>query len=339
MFAGWTMNITLRYYFTMKICFTLILTLLINLSTLKAQSLIDQLSDSSNNPASNIDLNLTTEKISKVSASRKIYILSNNNSSFFKGDFISLVIGNKLAVRALVAKTENQVAGIKVLKIYNPELWKALLPGMDVQIIRGDDSYFNKKVSSKNGEATELSKIQDEDDLYNETALLEDDLSLDENPNRLIKTDNVISAGLAMVEGVDVSGGTKRYNQLNATWAYQFDDNIWGEIQFGQNVIKDFPDNGLDTKFTNFTIKGKYTISAPFFSYVMPYAGYQIKNASSPGGEGTAAQLEQDQERLARLESKGIIFGITVLKRLVPGWFGRLDLGTDALNFGLALEF
>ncbi|MCP4913705.1 MAG: hypothetical protein GY909_11370 [Oligoflexia bacterium] len=315
-----------------------ILFILLSLNSLMAQSLIDELSGSEGAGQSDIELNLTTEKISKVSASRKIYILSNDNSSFFKGDFISLILGNKLAVRALVAKTENRFAGIKILKVYNNDLWKSLLPGTNVQIIRGDDSYFNKK-TQKEEKDEELSKIQDEDDLYNETALLEDDLTLDENPNRLIKTDNIISAGLASIEGVDVNGSSKRYNQLNGTWGYQFDDNIWGEIQFGQNVIKDFPDDGLDTKFTSFSIKGKYTIAAPFFSFIMPYAGYQIKSASSPGGDGTDAQLAQDQERLARLEEKGIVFGVTILKRLVPGWFARADLGTDALNAGLALEF
>lgn len=307
-----------------------------------AQSIIDDFDSGSGSLGASPEL--ATEKIERVSASRTIYILSNSNGSFDKGDFISLVIDNNLVIRALVAKTTNVSAGIKLLKTYSEELKGALVPGATVQVIRGDDSYFNKK-QKKDDQTVAGAKIQDEDDLYNDT-VLEDDLSLEDNSKRLIKTDNVISTSLGMIEGIDAARGTTRYNQLNASWSYQVDDNIWAELTYGQSVVNDFPDLGLDTKISNLEIKAKYTIAAPFFSFVMPYLGYQVISAESPGagvddgtGSKNTAGLQEELDLVDLMEKKSIIFGVSVLKRLVPGWFIRGDIGSDRLAVGLALEF
>ena len=287
---------------------------------------------------------LTTEKIEKISPSGKILVITNSNNSFGKGDFISLVRDNELVTRALVAKTHNGLAGIKIMRYYSMPLFNMLRARMDVQIIRGDDSYFGKKKKSEDADGKTEEMIKDEEDLYNEAALLEDDLEIDENKNRVIKTDNIITAFMAMVEGVDNDGNSKRYNQLNAGWMYQLEDNVWGEITYGQNVINDFPSTGLDTKMTNLTFKIKYTIQAPFYSYLQPYAGYQMIGASSPGagvddGSTDPNVLALEEQRVSDLKRNNAIFGITLLKRLVPGWFARFDLGSDVLSFGFGLEF
>lgn len=117
-----------------------------------------------------------------------------------------------------------------------------------------------------------------------------------------------------------------------------------GELGAGTNTITDFPSTGIDTRMVNFTGKIKYTFNAPFYSYIMPYAGYQIININSPGagvdnGESTAEELEQELLLVDDLKKSSVIFGVTVLKRIVPGWFIRADLGTDILNAGLTLEF
>jgi hypothetical protein len=39
------------------------------------------------------------------------------------------------------------------------------------------------------------------------------------------------------------------------------------------------------------------------------------------------------------LKKSGPVFGITVLRRLVPGWFIKGDLGNDIINLGFAIEF
>ncbi len=321
----------------------LLFTLLLSISNhSNAQSIIDDI-DSSNTFRANAP-DLVTEKVEKVSASGRIFILTNNSGGYGKGDFISLILDNQLVNRAIVAKTTNGSAGIKIIKVYSDKLNGVLRPGMDVQIIRGDDSYFNlKEQKMANNEVTPL--IEEEDELFDETTLLEDDMNFDDNKKRAIKTDNLVSVYLGMVEGKDSSGASKRYSQFSAAWGYQIDDNIYTEIGVGRNVINDYPSvnetTGIDTTFTSLTLKVKYTITAPFYSFVQPYIGYQILSASYAADEdGTSdEQISLENEQVEALNKNQVIAGVTILKRLVPGWFARLDLGTDAINLGFSLEF
>ena len=124
------------------------------------------------------------------------------------------------------------------------------------------------------------------------------------------------------------------YKQFSAQWAYQFEDNFWAEISYGQNVIEDYPFTGLGTKLTAIMLRGKYTFNAPFYSYFQPYLGYQVVDASSPGaGKGLDSESEAEYERqlVEDLKKNKFIFGVSWLKRLVPGWFFKLTIGTDAL--------
>lgn len=325
-------------------CFLLALFFVFLPSFVLAQSLVDDLGGGSEfggsfgGPAAP---EMSSEKIEKISASGRILILSNNAASYGKGDFISLVLDDKLVNRAIVAKTTNASGGIKIIKIYNPEINKLLRPGMEVKVIRGDDSYFLNRKKETVGEEN-VAIIQDEEDLFDESTLLEDDLSLEENTNRKIKNDNIISLFLSQVEGQDAGRESKRYTQISGAWSYQVDDNIWGEISYGENTISDFPGDEIDTTFKSMVIKVKYTVEAPFYSYIQPYAGYQIISADSPGaGTGNIGVDEAENEKrlVEELEKSGPVFGITLLKRLVPGWFARVDVGSDALNFGFSLEF
>jgi hypothetical protein len=304
------------------------------------QSVVDDI-DSFNGSFENNSPELSTEKIEKISASGRIFILTNSSSSYGKGDFISIVLDDKLVNRSLVAKTSSGSGGIKIMKVYNPELHKLLRPGMQVQIIRGDDSFFKIK-KKQEGTTEETALIEDEEGLFDETTLLEDDLNLEENTNRKIKTDNIISLFLSQVEGQGVEQDTRRYSQITGAWAYQVKDNVWAEVSYGENVINDYPDGGLDTKFSSLVFKFKYTVEAPFYSYIQPYAGYQITNADSPGAGSagvSSAQQALELELVESLKKNQPVFGVTILKRLVPGWFARLDVGSDALNFGFSLEF
>lgn len=288
---------------------------------------------------------LVSETIKVISPSKKIFILTNENRTFSKGDFISLLLGNKLVCRALVAKTnDDQLSGIKIIKIYNVNLWKQLAPNKEVLVLKGDDSYYaNLEKAPKDIEETikKQNKVQDEDDLFNSTTLNDDDLSIEESNSRLIKTDNVISAGVGLIQGKNLEGQSKKYTHPNGSWSYQLADNLWGELGVGTNTIVDFPAVGLDTMVINFSTKLKFTFEAPFYSYLMPYVGYQVIQARS-GADAPAETPEEDARELSLLngvEKSSPIFGVTVLKRIVPGWFIRLDLGSDLLNAGLALEF
>jgi hypothetical protein len=310
-----------------------------------SQSVIDDFNE--NSEANQLASELVTEKISRVSASKRTYIITNENESFAKGDFITIVLNGELAARAIVAKSINNMAGIKVIKIYSLDLFKQFRNDLEVQIIRGDDSFFGAKKDKTEEEEAESSLIKDEEDLYNDT-LLEDDLSLEAKTNRVIKTDNIVSLNMGLLEGLNNDGSSQRYTHLNGMWMYQVDDNIWGEIGYGQNLINDYPSPGLDTKMTNIFIRAKYTFSAPFFSFIQPYLGFQMINASSPqaGVDDPSDDITPSPEDLDReiklvedLKKKQIIFGVTVLKRLVPGWFIRADLGSDIVNLGFSLEF
>ena len=326
---------------------TVLFTLLFSWN-LKAQNVLDDIEeeDRVETTRSENAPNLVSETVKIISPSKKIFILTNQNRSFSKGDFISLLLNNKLVCRALVAKVnEEQLSGIKIVKIYNLELWKQLAPNKEVLVLKGDDSYYTTKEAAPPEEDKKVeSKVQDEEDLYNSTSLDDDDLSLEENNNRLIKTDNLLSVGVGMIEAKDVDGSSKRYSHINGSWGYQLTDNIWGELGAGTNTISDYPGTGIDTRLINIMARVKYTFNAPFYSYIMPYVGYQVITAQSPGageaGEGTTPEsLEQENQLVDDLKKSSLIFGVTVLKRIVPGWFIRADFGSDIVSGGLTLEF
>jgi hypothetical protein len=339
--------------------FTAFFGLLLLLSTAStfAQNVLDDIEEEDRDSAAiNAELapNLALEKIKTISPSKKIFILTNENQSFSRGDFISLLVANKLVARALVAKTTtDKISGIKIIKIYNLNLWKDLKPEKEVLILKGDDSYYTnlEKTPTKDQLAQTQkndSKVQSDEDLFNSTSLPgdEDDLSLDENSKRLIRPDNLISMNVGIIQAQDVDGSKKNYTQLNGTWGYQLADNVWAEAGVGSNTIRDYPFTGLDTRLTNIEVRAKYTISAPLYSYIQPYVGYQTILASSPGagtdpgdGSRTQAQLDEELQLVQDLKKSTVIFGITVLKRIVPGWFVRADLGTDIINGGLTIEF
>ena len=339
--------------FKILVCFTLVF--LIPTQVSYAQNVLDDIEEEDRVESSSPETapNLVTETVKVISPSKKIFIITNENKSFSKGDFISLLLSNKLVCRALVAKTtDNGLSGIKIIKIYNVTLWKQLKINKDVLVLKGDDSYYSnlEKAPKDSEENKPANKIQDEDDLFNSSTLNDDDLSLEESNKRLIKTDNLLSAGLGLISGKDESGTSTRYSHLNASWGYQITDNIWAELGIGTNTVKDYPTTGLDTRLLNYMTKVKYTFSAPFYSYIMPYVGYQVIQAESPGagvndgkleGSPEEIKIKLDNEILAvdDLKKSSIIFGVTVLKRIVPGWFIRADLGSDILNGGLTLEF
>src|SRR5207249_2883374 len=126
---------------------------------------------------------------------------------YSKGDFISLLLTNKLVCRALVAKTtDSKVSGIKIIKIYNLTLWKQLAVGKEVLVLKGDDSYYINKEKAPEKTAAKKdkkddSKLQSDEDLYNSTSLgNEDDMSLEENGKRLIKPDNLVSVNVGLIQ-------------------------------------------------------------------------------------------------------------------------------------------
>ncbi|MFT6632604.1 MAG: hypothetical protein ACJAS4_002568 [Bacteriovoracaceae bacterium] len=291
--------------------------------------------------------NQFSETVNIISRSGKIFILSNSNQLLNKGDFITLSLkdGGPIS-RSVVAKTHEGQAGIKMLKVYSLSRWNKLRRGVVVNILKGDDSaLFNikKKEEVSQGDA----KIDSEEDLFNDKALLNEDLTDFYKDNRLIKPDNIVTAGYNQLRFTDdYTSDTIAGNEFNFSWGYQFSDNYWVEGLYGRTQIDSYPDDGNQTIINNITARVKYTFKAPFYSYVMPYLGFKTVSVSSPDAGialgQTAADLDRankEQKTIDELERTNIILGVTVLKRLVPGWFLKADMGTDIFSLGFGIEF
>lgn len=341
-----------------KLTVLLCLLLVISTTSVRAQNALDDIEEEDRIDSSignERAPDLVTESIRSIGGTKKIFILTNENQSFTKGDFISLLLANKLVCRALVAKTTpDKISGIKIVKIYNSNLWKQLNPGKEVLVLKGDDSYYSNKEKSPakdqvDNQKKNDSKLQSDEDLFNSTSLSgnDDDLSLEESNKRLIKPDNILSFNVGLIEGKDFDGTKKNYTQASGAWTYQLSDNIWAEAAIGRNTVRDLPDTGIDTSLTNIEVRAKYTFSAPFYSYIQPYLGYQSLLVSSPSAgldpDGTSGKtpsaLAAEVTLVNSMKKSRPIFGVTILKRIVPGWFARADLGTDIINGGLAIEF
>lgn len=299
-------------------------------------SLVDEISRDSDD-STTVTVNLQEESIEKISASKKIYIITDSSRLFKQGDFISVLDNNALVFRGLVAKSVGGLVGVKMVRVYSGDLVKVLYPGKKVQLLRGDDSYFNKSLMAKAKEDKKPSIITDEEDLFNETTFLKEDIVVDDDKSSLIKQDNIFAFSIGQVRG---------YNQPSVSWSYQLNDNIWGEVSYGRNLINDFPEVGLDTSLSNLVVRAKYTIAAPAFSFLQFYVGYQIVSAISPSaGEQDPNRpidprlLQHELDQLEGLRKNAPVAGVTLLRRLVPGWFVRADLGSDVLSAGVGLEF
>ena len=132
-------------------------------------------------------LSFQKKKLLNISSSRKIYLLSNQNTSYSNGDFISFLINKTLVARGLVAKNTKDVSAIKIVKIYSNNLFKSLKKNIHIQIIKGDDSYY-KESRKKKRKSLEI-KIEGEDDLFDETNILSEDINNfdGKNKNNIIK--------------------------------------------------------------------------------------------------------------------------------------------------------
>ena len=307
---------------------------------LLAQSLVD---DANLSMAAEGSAGTFPETIKIISASKKIFILTNNNQQLGPGDFISLALENNLAARAVVAKVHQGQVGIKILKIYSMAQWTKLRRDQEVQIIKGDDSLFGKKVEVKT-EETATSKIKSEEDLYTGDVVSDDDLGLiDENKNRHIKPDNIVSLAGAYIKANEVAsrGGSMKAPMFGISWAYQFTDNYFVEGVYGRATFDNYPADSTQTLVNHVVARLKYNIKGPAYTFFMPYLGYQTYSVSSPdaGNSGVATTDDEENKVIDDLKKSGPVFGVTVLRRLVPGWFIKADVGTDVINVGFSIEF
>lgn len=284
-----------------------------------------------------------TETIRLISRSKKVFILTNTNQNLFKGDFITLLLDQKNpVVRALVGKVHDGLVGIKILKIYSLSNWKRLGKSVDVQIVKGDDTFlFTKKEDKKEEDPSESVGIESEEDLYN-TDDIDKELNSFNKDNRLIKPDNIIGGSYSQLQYVDQTRKDQTISKgsIGISWAYQIADNIWIQGVFRNTSMKDTPEKGTTSTVNALTARIKYTFKLPFYSYAMPYAGFLYQQATQPTSNALTSEDQENEDALyASLNKKVPVFGVTLLKRLVPGWFLQADLGIDVQSLGVAIEF
>lgn len=310
------------------------------MAKLTAQTLVDtaNLSGPSNDASG-----LFSETIKIISSSKKIFILTNGNQQLGPGDFISLVLEDKLAARAVVAKTHQGQVGIKILKIYSVAQWGKLRRNLEVQIVKGDDSKFGKKPENKTENEPSLAKIRSEEDLYTADVSGDDNGVIEENKSRHIRPDNIVSiwGSYFKANEIESRGGTLSQPMFGAAWAYQFTDNYFFEVVYGRALLDNYPADSTQTLINQVVGRVKYNIKGPAYTFFMPYIGFQNVSVSSPdAGKGpSASQNEEEIAVIEELKKSGPAFGITALRRLVPGWFIKADVGTDVVNLGFSIEF
>lgn len=303
----------------------------------KAQSLVDDANLYRGGDQSNVIL----ETIKIISGSKRIFVITNNNQVLTVGDFISIALDDKLAARAVVAKIHRGQVGIKILKIYSMAQWTKLRRDQEVQIIRGDDSQFEKQAIPQ---APSENKIKNEDDLYTGDVMIEDDLSVfDENKNRHIKPDNLVGLHGTYLDAAEIAsqGSNRRSMMIGLSWGYQFADNYYVEGVYSRASFNDFPNEGKSTVVNNLVGRLKYNIKGPLYTYFQPYVGFRMQSVSSPDAGKTAdlSIAAQEDEAISKLEKSGAVFGVTVLRRLVPGWFVKANVGSDIIDLGFSIEF
>lgn len=324
--------------------FFLLITIIFSLvsTSISAQEVMDDLTRAKLIEEDNEVSSFPTEVILKIAVSKKIMLLSNTNNSYQEGDYLSLILNKRLMVRVLCAKIDGQNCGIKLIRIYEDPLWIKAYEGMEVQVLRGDDAQF--KIDQDKPEVAE-EPIDVLKDLYEDDELIDSDsVEITDNKARLLKNDNIIGLSYGLLLGVDNENEPHNYGHWHFQWAYQMADNFWAEVLVGQAIIGQFPNDTLDTQITSMTIRFKYTIKAPFYSFVLPYVGYQSVVPNSPDVGvpylgSTIEDLNKELDTFDNMKRNHMIFGVTILKRIVPGWFLRVDLGNDFISSGLSLEF
>jgi hypothetical protein len=326
----------MKYLIMTFFCFLLVTPLAI-----KAQSLVEDANLNATPPGPETVFN---ETIKIISNSKKIFILSNTNQQLGPGDFISLALNNNLAARAVVAKTHQDQVGIKIIKIYSLSHWGKLRRDIEVQIVKGDDSSFAKKPVTQIKEENANTKIKSEDDLYSGDVIVEDDVGVfDENKNRHIKPDNLVSLTGAFFQAAEVEsrGGTVRTQEFGISWGYQFVDNYFVEGLYGRALLNAYPRDGEQTLINHLTARIKYNIKGPLYTFFMPYVGFHTYDIRSPGaGKTTNASTNKEEiDAIDKLKKSGPVFGVSILRRLVPGWFIKGDIGNDIMSVGFAIEF
>jgi len=262
----------------MKILLTLLLLVLVQ--NLRAQSISEDLGL---NYASGRSQTPFKETLLLIGNSRKILILSNNANYLQKGDFITILYNKRAALRALVGKTRNSKAGVKVLKTFSLEAFDKIKKGDQVEIVIGDYTYKPQEEADDKDDLDSLG-INDEGDLFNNSV----DINIEEEADRNINTQNIVyfswgpfsgDAPLNQVQQGEISSvgaflddrGSQTYNDYSIGWARQVSDNIFAEGLVDIVTLNGFPSPDISALLLSFAVRIKYAYKLPAYFYALPY--------------------------------------------------------------------
>lgn len=318
--------------------------LLVN--SIQAQSVIDELRAVSKGdlPLKN---QLFSETITTISTNRRIFITTNSNNKLMMGDFVSFIKDNQLILRALVVKTRDDRSGLKIVKVYDQSLWGSLSTGYNVQMLRGDDSYFLSQLQKEQEAVLETSSNNTPNSesgtlTADEQMILGADFSFEKPTDkaRKINANHLVYATFGNFRSLGATGDADTYVHYRFGWGYQVLTNWWTDISYGYTVLKKYPEADIDTALNTITAKFGYIFELPIHSFIYAYGGLYNSIATSPGaGEAVSdAQAQQEVQMVRDVEGLGFLGGISFYKRLVPGWTFKVDLDLKNIGAGIMVE-
>jgi hypothetical protein len=317
----------------------------------KAQSIVDELKAVSSGelPLKN---QLFSETITTISTNKRIFILTNSNKKLIMGDFVSFIKGEDLVARALVIKTRDDRSGLKLVKIYNQSLWGSLTTGLNLNILRGDDSYYLSQLGKERESAIDStetkSRVATKETASpltaDESLILGSEFDFDEkrhSDNRKINADHLLYFTVGNYRSLGTEGDADTYMHYRFGWGVQLFSNWFTDLSYGHTTIKKYPAVDIDTALSTFTVKFGYIFQLPMHSFLYVFGGAYNNVASSPGaGEGgvSEAQAQDETEKVRDLEGFGYLGGVSFYKRLVPGWTFKIDIDPKNIGAGLMVE-
>jgi len=265
------------------------------------------------------------------------------------GDFVSFVKDNQLILRGLVVKTRDDRSGLKLVKIYDQNLWKSLSTGNDIQMLRGDDSYFLVQIKKEQEALLEVNTANQSNASSNsseslsaeEKMILGSDISLEnKSDNRKINANHLLYFTAGNYRSLGTSGESDTYMHYRVGWGFQVFNNWFTDVSYGYTVLKKYPEVDIDTALNTISFKFGYIFQLPIHSFLYAYGGLYNSIATAPGaGEGVSdAQAELEIQRVRDIEGLGYLGGISFYKRLVPGWTFKVDIDLKNVGVGIMVE-
>ncbi|MDH4467768.1 MAG: hypothetical protein QE271_06890 [Bacteriovoracaceae bacterium] len=326
-----------------------LLTIFLFVKSASAQSVADALKPE------NFDVTLAkdalfTENVITIGATRRIYILTNENKKIIPGDYLTMIsLEGKMLARGIVVKLRDDKFGIRVKKIYDPVEWNKVKEDDDVQLLKGDDSLYTK-MQNEQSKVEEDIKGTPGDQLNSDFQLLSGDYDIDlksqgkyDDTRNLgvINSPNILTVGIGRINAIGTDLSNKNYLNYQFSFMHQIFKNIWPEVTYSYSLLKKFPAVDIDSGLHIVTGKIRVAFDLGFYTYLLPYAGIKKGFADSPGAGDNPDAVAANNELalLDDVEQVEAVYGVSIIKRLVPSWVFRFDAGNDILAIGLGVEF